>query len=106
VITLFTAKERQPMFAPPLSTITFLERRVLTTAMRCIYKGDKIKFAYLKSPNPIQNDVIAISTELPPEFGLEKYIDRERMFQQTFIDIIESILNIVGWQVEEKATLF
>ena len=57
-----------------------------------------MKFAYLKEPNPINSDVIAVSTELPPEFNLEKYIDRDRMFKQTFVDIIKSILDIVDWE--------
>ena len=60
----------------------------------------------LKTPNPINSDVIAVPSELPPEFGLDKYVDRERQFQQTFLDIIESILSIVEWNISDRATLF
>jgi DNA polymerase elongation subunit (family B) len=84
----------------------YLVRCGLSTKYPLIYKGDKIKFAYLKSPNPLGDDVIAVPSELPPEFGLDKYVDRERQFQQTFLDIIESILSIVEWDISNKATLF
>ena len=84
----------------------FLKERGLDGRYPLIYKGDKLKFAYLKIPNPIQDDVIAVPAELPPEFGLDKYVDRERMFQQTFLDIIESILSIVEWDISNRATLF
>ena len=84
----------------------FLLRKELDKTYPLIYKGDKIKFAYLKSPNPLGDDVIAVPSELPPEFGLDKYVDRERQFQQTFLDIIESILSIVEWNISDRATLF
>ena len=84
----------------------FLSRKGLDDRYPLIYKGDKIKFAYLKSPNPLGDDVIAVPAELPPEFGLDKYVDRDRQFQQTFVDIIESILSIVEWDISNKATLF
>ena len=43
----------------------FLLRNELDKAYPLIYKGDKIKFAYLKSPNPLTDDVIAVPAELP-----------------------------------------
>ena len=32
--------------------------------------GDKIKFLYLKMPNPCREAVISITNNLPEEFGL------------------------------------
>ena len=70
-----------------------------------ITDGDKIKFAYLKVPNPIHDSVIAVPEELPAEFKLDKYIDRELQFQKSFLDPLSSITEIIGWEVEERATL-
>ena len=42
-----------------------------------IASGDKIRFVYLKMPNPVKENVIAwpASEKFPEEFGLQKYID-------------------------------
>jgi len=70
-----------------------------------ISDGDKIKFAYLKIPNPIQDTVISTPDELPNELGLDKYIDRDKQFDKSFLEPIKSIANIIGWEVEHKSTL-
>jgi DNA polymerase elongation subunit (family B) len=70
-----------------------------------IQNGDKIRFAYLKVPNPVNDTVIATPDELPDEFGLDKYIDREMQFDKSFLEPIRSITNVIGWNAEQKATL-
>ena len=70
-----------------------------------IQDGDKVRFAYLKMPNPIQESVIATPDELPPEFNLDKYIDRDMQFEKAFLDPVRSITSIIGWEVERKSTL-
>lgn len=70
-----------------------------------IQDGDKIKFAYLKMPNPIQDTVIATPDELPKEFGLDKYIDREMQFNKSFLEPLKSITEVIDWEVEERSTL-
>jgi len=40
-----------------------------------IQEGEKIKFTYLKMPNPIKDTVISYPTRLPQEFGLQEFID-------------------------------
>ena len=70
-----------------------------------IADGDKIKFAYLKQPNPIGDTVIATPDELPKEFKLDKYIDREMQFGKSFVEPLRSITEVIGWDVEKRATL-
>ena len=70
-----------------------------------IQNGDKIRFAYLKTPNPVQDTVIATPDELPDEFGLDKYIDRELQFDKSFLEPIRSITSVIGWEAEQRATL-
>jgi DNA polymerase elongation subunit (family B) len=70
-----------------------------------ITDGDKIRFAYLKLPNPLQDTVIATPDELPVEFNLDKYIDRDLQFNKSFLEPIKSITGVIGWEVENRATL-
>jgi DNA polymerase elongation subunit (family B) len=70
-----------------------------------IQDGDKVRFAYLKVPNPIQDSVIATPDELPAEFNLDKYIDRDMQFDKAFLEPVRSITSIIGWEVEQKSTL-
>jgi len=42
---------------------------------------------------------------LPREFELNEYIDRDIMFEKTFITPLSFILESIGWDVEKKASL-
>ena len=50
--------------------------------------------------------VIATADELPKEFRIEEYIDREIQFQKSFLEPLKSITDIIGWDTEKRATLF
>jgi len=67
--------------------------------------GDKLKFIYLKQPNPIKENVIAFPDYLPEEFQLDEYIDKELQFEKTFLDAIEAILQPIGWTSSPQMTL-
>lgn len=67
--------------------------------------GEKMRFLFLKTPNPILENVIGFSGLLPKEFGLHKYIDYDTQFQKAFIDPIQIIFDAINWSVEERATL-
>ena len=70
-----------------------------------IMDGDKIKFAYLKIPNPIGESVIATSDYLPKEFGIDFYVDRDKQFEKSFLEPLKSITEVIDWEVEKTASL-
>jgi len=67
--------------------------------------GDKIKFAYLKIPNPIQDTVIACADFIPKEFELDKYIDRDTQFEKSFLAPLVAITETIDWSLNDRATL-
>ena len=71
-----------------------------------IQDGDKIRFAYLKVPNPIQETVIAVPDEIPNELKyIDKYIDRETQFNKSFLEPLKSITEVIGWATEKHSNL-
>jgi DNA polymerase elongation subunit (family B) len=67
--------------------------------------GDKVKIVYLKTPNPIGENVISFVGALPEEFNLSRYIDYDTQFQKVFLGPVESILEAIGWSAEKIDTL-
>lgn len=82
-----------------------IKQRKLDQRFPSIQEGDKIKFCYLKMPNPIRENVFACPNTLPRQLGLDQYIDYTTQYEKTFIEPIRTILDAIGWQVEKKATL-
>jgi DNA polymerase elongation subunit (family B) len=83
----------------------FISKNGLGDDLKLIGNGDKIKFAYLKLPNHLHENVISVPDELPKELGLDKYIDYDIQLQKSFIEPIKSILETIGWEVEKTSTL-
>ena len=70
-----------------------------------VKNGEKIKFCYLKTPNPIKENVISYSLNLPKELDLHRFIDYDKMYEKSFVEPIRNILDEIGWEVEPTATL-
>ena len=83
----------------------YVSKLNLNLKYEAIQEGDKIKFLYLKEPNPLKENTIAFVTKLPKEFGLEKYIDYDMIFQKSFVDPLDNILKPIGWTTEPQASL-
>ena len=70
-----------------------------------IRDGDKIKFVYVRTPNPLQEDVIAFSQHLPKELKLEAYIDYDKQFEKVFLDALQIVIEPLGWKAQEESSL-
>lgn len=82
-----------------------LEKHNLTKKYQKINDGDKIKFCYMKVPNPTHENVLSVLTVLPKEFDMQKYIDYELQFDKTYIEPLKSIVSTFGWNVEPTSSL-
>jgi len=82
-----------------------VERKGLSKKYPKIKEGEKLKFCYLKQPNPIKDSVISFPTRLPSEFGLHAYVDYDMQFDKTFLEPVSVILDCVGWKTEKVNSL-
>lgn len=82
-----------------------LKQLKLDRKYKPIQSGDKIKFVYLKTPNPLMENIVSFVDVLPEEMGLSEYIDREKQFDKVFLDPLQHILDAVGWQGVKIDTL-
>jgi DNA polymerase elongation subunit (family B) len=82
-----------------------LKQLGLTKKYELIKEGEKIKYTYLKMPNPFKETVISYPSRLPKEFELDKYVDYDLQFDKTFLDPIRGILDCIGWKTEKGNSL-
>lgn len=82
-----------------------LETLKLKRKYNVIMDAEKVKFLYLKEPNPSGGNVISFVGQIPKEFGLHNYVDYRTQFEKTFLDPITSILDVIGWKSEKQETL-
>jgi len=82
-----------------------MKEKELTKSYPLIQEGEKLKFTYLKTPNPLKEDVISFPVRLPKEFGLHEYVNYDLQFEKAFIEPIKVILNCIGWQTEKQSSL-
>jgi len=83
----------------------YVKKNKLTQKYSLINNGEKIKFCYLKRPNPIQENVISFIQQFPEELKLDKYIDYDLQFEKSFLEPLKIILDSIGWQAERTANL-
>ena len=77
----------------------------LTAKYPLLRNGDRLKYIYLKKGNPLNENVIAFIDKLPPEFDLHKWIDYEVLYNKTFVDPLQLILDKIGWKAIATSSL-
>ena len=82
-----------------------IRSKKLTKKYPTIKEGEKVKFTYLKDPNPTGDKVISITNSLPKEFELEKFIDYDIQFEKAFLEPLKGVLDVIGWETERKSSL-
>ncbi len=82
-----------------------IKEKKLTKKYSLIQNGEKIKFCYLKKPNPIYENVISFIQDFPKELGLNSYVDYDTQFEKGFLEPLKTILNAIGWNSERQTTL-
>ncbi len=83
----------------------YIKKNKLTQKYSLINNGEKIKFCYLKKPNPLQENVISFIQQFPTELNLDKYVDHELQFEKSFLEPLKIILDSVGWSAEKTVNL-
>ncbi len=83
----------------------YVRQNKVDNKYQMIQEGEKIKFVYLKMPNPIMENCISYFSEIPKEFGLDNYIDYGLQFDKSFLKPLENVLECIGWTSRKVITL-
>lgn len=83
----------------------YLKKHGLEKQYPMIQEGEKLKFAYLKMPNPVKDTVISFPQRLPKEFGIHDFIDYDMQFDKAFVEPIRVVLDCMGWKTEKQNSL-
>ena len=83
----------------------YIKEKKLTNKYSLINNGEKIKFCYLKKPNPIYENVISFISDFPTELGIDNYIDYDLQFEKAFLEPLKTILDAIGWKMEKTVNL-
>ena len=83
----------------------FVRKNKLEHKYPYIQEGEKIKFIYLKTPNPLHENCVSFFSTIPPEMNLDKYVDYQLQFEKSFLEPLKNVLQCVGWTHEKKITI-
>ena len=87
----------------------YIKKLNLEKEVQTIKESDKMKFVFVKVPNPYgmagKDAVIGFIGKPPKEFQLETYADKNKQFEKTFGEPLDNILSAIGWSINKQATL-
>lgn len=83
----------------------YIKERGLDHKYQSIQEGEKIRFIYLRTPNTIKENCIGFIGELPPELALTSFVDYDTMWDKSFIEPLNGIIESLGWNTKPQATL-
>lgn len=82
-----------------------LRKFKMTKTHTLIGDGEKVKFLYLREPNITGGNIISFPNRLPKQFALDNMVDYNSQFEKTFLDPLDGILKVIGWNHEKKIKL-
>jgi DNA polymerase elongation subunit (family B) len=83
----------------------YVKQRGLTDRYQQIQEGEKIRFLYLREPNPIKENCIGFVGNFPQELQLTSYVDYDTMWEKSFIEPLNGIIEGLGWNTSPQASL-
>ena len=70
-----------------------LKEMKLTNKLPTIKSGDKVRFCYMKLPNPLMENIFAAPDTLPSELGMDDFIDYSKQFEKSFFIPLKKIID-------------
>lgn len=65
-----------------------------------ITEGGKMRYCYIKKNPIVANNCIGFTEDgLPEEFGLEKYVDYQKMFEKILLKALKPIFRVFDWSI-------
>ena len=85
----------------------YVSQKKLENKYPLIQEGEKIKYIYMKvgRTNYTGENVLSFLNTFPRELGLEECIDHKISFKKSFLDPLQIITNVIGWDTEKKSSL-
>ena len=85
----------------------YVAKKKLENKYPLVQEGEKIKYIFLKVDrhNPINENVLSFLNTFPRELGLEHCLDRKAQFQKSFLDPLQIITKVIGWETKKTSTL-
>jgi DNA polymerase elongation subunit (family B) len=83
----------------------FIKQKKLEAKYEVVHRGSKVKFCYLKTPNYLGEHVISTPGKLPKELELDHLVDYDKQFDKAFLEPLDTILGVIGWEAEKRSTL-
>ncbi len=77
-----------------------IDKHKLNDKYEKVKNGAKIRFVPLIEPNPVWDDVIGFTDNLPPEFKVQEYVDYQAQFEKAFLAPIQTIAELVNWKTD------
>ena len=83
----------------------YIKKHKIEHKHQLIQEGEKIKFMYLKTPNPLHENCISFLGDVPKEFGIEKYVDYQTQFEKSFLEPLKNVLQCIGWTHQKTVSI-
>lgn len=77
-----------------------IKRLNLSNDHQMIMEGGKMRYVKLKVPNPTSKEVCGFIGKIPKEFDLDKYVDYDKMFEDTFAKGTRRMVEAAGWNMK------